>query len=699
MRNFILISILFILFSFSLIVNANYDEKIYSIPDSSQVDLLVNKANKYRFSNPDSALLLIDDAIKLSRNSGLNKRYVSSYRTKGVLYILSGKLDKAIQVYDTAIVLAEKYEFNDILIKIYINLGIVYTQKGEYDEAYKYYSRVLNDFEISLTQKSVLYNNMGLMYSAKGDYLESMECHQKALANRELIHDSLGAASSKMNIANIHFYQKNYSKAITYYKNAASVFDKKHYSYGSGQCYHNLGTIYEKIDSLEKAEFFLRKALNLESAKTNRGRAKTLNMLGLVSMKEKKFSEAEEFFIESLNIRRKVKSKSQIIPTLNNLADLYNQMGMPNKANKYNIEAIKLSKETGSREYEKDAYFTYSQSLEMNNDYKNALFYYKEYSELKDSLSDTEKFNQIQELEIKYNSALQERKLEKQNAELIQKDLEAIKKDAIIKKEQVKKYAIGSIAILILAILLLELRSVRIKRKSALLLVEKKEELSNQKIAELIKKHQLESVKNSLNAQEKERNRIAQELHDGIGGSLAAIKLYVDSLRKTYQIDELNLVHDNINNTYEEVRTLSHNLTPPEFEFDSITDIVKAYINQISAHSKMEIILSAIPQTGWNDLDESVQINIYRVAQELINNILKHAKASRIEFNLELIEGVIYILVRDNGVGFDTSKKMNGIGLKNIQSRVKEFNGEFSIKSEIGKGTIVTIKIPDPSKV
>jgi len=694
MRNYFFINIIFLLVSFSLYGRVNEN-----ISDSCIVDTYVKQANRYRFSNPDSALLLIDSAIELSRKTGLNKRFVSSYRTKGVLYILRGKLDKAIQVYDTAIVLAKKYEFNDILIKIYINLGIVYTQKGEYDEADYYYSKVLNDFEISLNQKSVLYNNMGLMYSAKGDYLESMECHQKALANRELMHDSLGAASSIMNIANIHFYQKNYSKAISYYKNAASVFDKKHYSYGSGQCYHNLGTIYEKIDSLEKAEFFLRKALNLESAKTKRGRAKTLNMLGLVSMKEKKFTDAEKFFIESLNIRRKVKSKSQIIPTLNNLADLYNQMGMPNKANKYNIEAIELSKESGSREFEKEAFFTYSQSLELIGNYKKSLFYYKEYSELKDSLLDKEKYSRIQELEIKYNSALQERKLEQQKAELIQKDLESNRKDAIIKKEQIQKYAVGSIAFLILAILLIELRNLRNKRKTALLLVEKNEELSNQRIAELIKKHQLESAKNSLTAQEKERNRIAQELHDGIGGSLAAIKLYVDSLRKSYKIDELNLVHDNINKTYEEVRTLSHNLTPPEFEFASITDIVKAYINQISAHSKTEIILSAIPQTGWNDLDESVQINIYRVAQELINNILKHAKASRIEFNLELIGGVIHILVRDNGVGFDTSKRINGIGLKNIQSRVEEFNGDFSIKSVLGKGTTVVIKILDPSKV
>ncbi len=699
---FLFIYLLIILLSVNSIsaksVNYGISE---SLVDSNKVGEYIKKANEYRFSNPDSALVFIDKAIDVSRKSKLNKQLVSSLRIKGVLYILRGNLDVAIQVYDTAITLAKKYGFNNILSKIYINLGIVYTQKGEYQLAYKYYNIVLNDFaeELDLKHKSVLYNNMGLLFSAKGDYLEAIKYHQKALKNRELIRDTLGIASSFMNIANIHFYQKNYSKAILYYKEATNIFDQKRYSYGSGQCYHNLGTIYEKIDSLDKAEYYLKKALTFITAKSKRARAKTFNMLGLVSMKKKNYNDAERHFTESLIIRRNINLKSEIIPTLNNLADLYNEMSMPSKANIYNLEAIKLCKGSEYKEFEKDAYFNYSRSLNMTGDYKKALLYYKRFSEINDSLSDNKKYLQIQELELKYNTIKQKRELEKQNAELIQNNIEAKRKDAIIKKERIKKYAIGIIAFLIFIILLIELRNVRIKKKSALLLIKKSEELSNQKIAELIKKHQLESAKKTLAAQEKERNRIAQELHDGIGGALAAIKLYVDSLIRTYNINELNLVHDNINKIYEEVRTLSHNLTPPEFKFDSITDIVKAYIEQISSHSKLEIILSAIPQTGWSDLEESIQVNIYRITQELINNVIKHAKASRIEFNLELVDNVISIMVKDNGVGFDTNKKITGIGIKNIQNRVEEFNGVFNIDSIIGKGTTVNISIPDPSKI
>jgi signal transduction histidine kinase len=232
------------------------------------------------------------------------------------------------------------------------------------------------------------------------------------------------------------------------------------------------------------------------------------------------------------------------------------------------------------------------------------------------------------------------------------------------------------------------------KRKSALLLIDKNEELNNQRISRLIKKHQLDSVKGRLQAEENERHRIAQELHDGIGGSLAAIKLYIDSLRKSSGIKELDLAYDNINTTYEQVRSLSHNLTPPEFKFSSINDIVKDYINQISQHSKTEIVLNSKVSADWSNLDESIQIGIFRITQELMNNVIKHAKANRVVFDLNLDDKNVIIIVKDNGVGFDTSKKMTGIGIRNIKQRVEDLNGSIEINSEPGNGTEVKLHIP-----
>ncbi len=695
--NFFLVILLF----FILTINKAYadfcknDSIVNSLlADSTKVNLLLKSATQLRVRYPDSALSLLNKAILVADKKELRSKMVSAYRIKGVVFLVNSKFDSAIVVYNKTVRLAKKYSFTSILIKAYENMGILYSQMGDYDKAFLYYSLVLNNYSSFLNdiEKSNLLNNLGLMYTAKSDYINAMDSHQKALMIRERNNDSLGLASSMMNIANIYFYQEKYSNAIAYYKNAVEIFINKNASYNIGQCYHNIGTIYEKIDSLDKAEFYLKKSINYES--TIGGKAKYLNMIGLVTLKQGKYQEAEKYFNEALNIHRKIDSKVLIIPVLNNLASLYNKMNLPTKSLIYTKESLSLCYETNSKEFEKDALLNYSLSLEKKGNLRKALDFYKRYTALKDSLFGKEKYKQIQELEIKYETAKKETKLELQRVELAKKELEAKKKDAIIKKEQVQKYAFLIITLLLIIIFIIEVINQRQKRKSSLQLIVKNEELNNQKIKELIKKHQLDSVKSRLEAEENERHRIAQELHDGIGGSLAAIKLYVDSLRKNSDLDELDLVYENINKTYEEVRALSHNLTPPAFEFTAINEIVKDYVEQISRHSKLEIVVNSNVQSNWSAVDELIQVGIFRISQELINNVIKHAQATRVEISLNLSKEYVEIKVADNGVGFDVSKKTSGIGVRNIKERVANLKGEIYINSEIGKGTEVMILIP-----
>ncbi len=664
--------------------------------DSNLVDLYIRAATTYRFTNTDSSFYFINKAIDLSEKLSLKRALVGAYRTKGILYIINSKLDSAIAIYNIAIPIAKANELDESLIKIYINLGIAYSQKGDFTQAEKNYFTALNDYSKSLSteRESVIYNNLGLMYLGKGEYLDAMESQQKALQIREELKDTLGMASSYLNIANINFYQSEYYQAIDYYKQALAIYEAKNIAYGKGQCYHNLGTIFQKVDSLDIAKIYLEKALNSESAKTSRGKAMALNMLGLVSLKQENYNEAKNYFNQSLEIQRKIDSKSQIIPTLNNLADLYNKISQPKTSLHYSQEALNLTKTTGAREYEKDVYLNLSNSYELTNDYKRSVGYFKKYTTLKDSLFNKEKHQQIKELEIKYQSSQIEKELNIQKAELLKNKLVAKQKDASIKNEKIQKYAAMSIMIILSIFIIVIIYNHKQKRKAALLLLEKNEELNNQKITDLILNHRLESAKSAMEAQQKERIRIAQELHDGVGGSLAAVKLFVDSMRKTQNTEELQIIYDNINSTYEEVRSISHNLTPPKFEFASITDIVKDYITQISQHSKIEIILSAKPSLGWNELNESIQINIYRIAQELVNNIIKHANATKIEFSLELIDNTIKMSIIDNGVGFDINKKASGIGLQNIKNRINELQGECKIESEKAKGTSIYLSIP-----
>ncbi len=664
--------------------------------DSIKIDSLINVAGNYRFSNPDTAIIIINSAIKLATQDSLYRQMLVAMRRKGVFYILNSNFDSSVVVFFRAIPLAEKYQQIDILIRIYINLGIVYTKMGDFIKSESYYDRVIEEYgdSLDLKTRAIIYNNLGLMYFAKGDYVKSLKAHQEALKIREESKDSLSLASTIMNIANIHFYQEKYSDAIEKYLEACNIYHRYNYVLGIQQSTHNLGTIYEKLDSLSLAEKYLNEALKYEPYKMSIRNAKTLNMLGLVSMKEGKYNQAKEYFLESLEVNKKIHSTTQIIPSLNNLADLYNRMGKPNIALRYSKQALRLVQNSGAKSIIRDVYFNMYKSYEQLAKYKNALKYYEDYNLLKDSIFGIEKHKQIQELEIKYKTSEKEREISEKNAEIVLKELEAKKKDVIIRKEQIQKYSLILFVILIVIIFVVIYRNQQNKRKSALLLMQKNEEYNNQKISELIKRHQLDSIKGRLDAEERERHRIAQELHDGIGGSLAAIKLYVDSLRKKLGMKELDMIYDNINLIYEQVRSLSHNLTPPEFKLSSISDVVKDYVHQFSKQSKTEIILNSEANSDWSTLDESIQIGIYRIIQELMSNVIKHAQASRVICNMKLKEEYVEISVQDNGKGFDTNKKVSGIGLRNINKRVSDLNGDIEINSELGKGTEVRLIIP-----
>ena len=256
----------------------------------------------------------------------------------------------------------------------------------------------------------------------------------------------------------------------------------------------------------------------------------------------------------------------------------------------------------------------------------------------------------------------------------------------------------------LLIVLLIKLRTRQIKEKNKQLeiaiaertkeVLEKNEEITEQKISDLLKRHQLDSIKDRMSGEEKERHRLARELHDSIGGSIAGIKLYLENMLERTDTPELRAILRDIEKTYHEVRNISHDLVPPEFEYSSIMEVVSSYISQVKTRSNINVSLDIFPQTGWNSIEDRIQVEIYRIIQELMTNALKHSKASDIDIQLVLHQKLINISIEDNGVGINKTKIKKGIGLNNIEDRINRLNGKFMIDSENKKGTIINIEIP-----
>ena len=223
-----------------------------------------------------------------------------------------------------------------------------------------------------------------------------------------------------------------------------------------------------------------------------------------------------------------------------------------------------------------------------------------------------------------------------------------------------------------------------------------KRKLAYQKIEDLLKKQELKSTYALIEGQEAERKRIAQDLHDSLGSMLVTLNMYADTLIGKAAKKEVKQLAEKISDitqqATEETRRISHNLDTSMLTHFGLEAAINDLLNAIRKAKSMAIVSHIhLPHR----LHKEVSNNLYRIIQELINNTLKHAHATKIHLEVSQISTeYISLIYEDNGVGFDTSTKVNGMGLTNIASRIDTTGGTLQIDSKIKKGSSFIIEIP-----
>ena len=198
-------------------------------------------------------------------------------------------------------------------------------------------------------------------------------------------------------------------------------------------------------------------------------------------------------------------------------------------------------------------------------------------------------------------------------------------------------------------------------------------------------------------ARSNEKKRISQELHDGILGRLFGTRLNLDSLnlseskeaiqKRSNYISDLKIIE-------EDIRKISHDLNTDFVSGSGFMDILSELIDKQSQAYQFQCEFNHKDDINWESVSNKTKINIYRIIQESLQNIYKHANAKTVKISLKVKNDVICLSISDDGKGFDIQKSKKGIGLKNIKSRVNELDGEVNFESEINKGTTITINIP-----
>jgi PAS domain S-box-containing protein len=207
-------------------------------------------------------------------------------------------------------------------------------------------------------------------------------------------------------------------------------------------------------------------------------------------------------------------------------------------------------------------------------------------------------------------------------------------------------------------------------------------------------KMQKEITEAVLTAQESERAEIGKELHDNINQILGATKLYIE-MAKTEETREIFLekASGHIMNVIEEIRRISKKLVPQSINLIGLGNSIKILIDDLTlVHPvRIEFIDSGIDKDG---LDDSLQLNIFRIVQEQVNNILKHSDATQARIHLAKDENAVVLLVSDNGKGCDSAVKSKGVGIRNIISRVELYDGSVTIVSNPGEGYELNVQLP-----
>ncbi len=665
--------------------------------DTTRMTLLNKLAEEYDRIILNKAIEFSSQALKIGEQHLLNgkgkvsvkvdksikKELSHSFYIIATIYKDQGKYDLALKNFNQSLNYGLKIDDKKRIAFNYNGIGVIYKEQGKYEEAIKMHFKSL-EIKKTIGDKrgiSNSYNNIGMIYERQGNYADALKMHYESLKIKKQIGYKIGIADSYMNIAIICRHQKNYNEALEYDFQAMRIILENKDNPRLIRVYNDIGVFYKEQNKFIDALEYYTKALKLAEAngyKHSIVLAKT--NIGNIYRDIKKENEAEIFYLSALKLCEEIGDNEGMTYIFNNLGDLYFQQKKYYASIEHYNKSLRLCKLIGRKEGIKWSLQGLSKGYQKLGNYQKAYDNQLLFSQLSDSLLNEENLKQINEMKAKYEYEKKEKEIELLNKD--RKIQETIFKAKLKQETIVRNVFIGGF-LLVLLIAFLFILWYRQKIRTNTIIAIKNEQISRQQA--------------NILGKEDERKRIAKELHDGLGGTLAAIKLNLIRIHSsTRNVDDLESVIENVGDACKEIRSISHDLAPIGLSNTSLIDGINDVIQKFIIPEKLNIHFEYFPLDELNQLSGNIQIDIYRIIQELLNNIVKHANASEVEIYFSKEENDLHLLVEDNGIGFDITTLKKGIGLNNIESRINALHGEVIIDSKAGRGTAVNINIPLP---
>lgn len=391
------------------------------------------------------------------------------------------------------------------------------------------------------------------------------------------------------------------------------------------------------------------------------------------------FEEAEKSYKKVPGIL----GSNQMFGIYNNIGAAYNFLDQPKVALTYFEKARKIKIPENSFFQKSYNYLAISQTYKNLKMHDSAYFYLEKEKQAIKSFNEHKSAIAISESNIKFETE----KKEKENLKL--------KADNLIieaKHQKNKILLFASIGLLLFGSFTFYLVQKNTKRKQ--LLAEKERALKTEKLATVLKEQELTAIDAMIEGQEKERQRIANDLHDDLGGLMTTIKWHFEALNDNKNSEHHKKTSHLLDEAYNKIRSIAHEKNSGVLANKGLLKAIKEMANTISGSDKLTI--QVIDYGLDQRLENSLELTIFRVIQELLANIIKHAEATDATIHITNHDDSLNILVEDNGKGFilKNIRKSSGMGIHSIEKRIENLEGTITIESELHKGTTIIIDIP-----
>ena len=573
-------------------------------------------------------------------------------------------LEKAIAYNDTAFTLSEKRKYKEGIIGAYDNYVVLHRALGNYDKALNYldeYDKLILGDTSNIAGAAF---QRGVLNSIIGKYDESLKSYQKALKLYESLGNERGLGILYNTIGITYSNIKRYDEAIRNFELSIEKLEPLNDFNSLASTYANLASAYDYKNEDNKALLYFDKAILLYQ-KTSNARRIALNKqnISAIYKQQEQYGKALTNAKEAYIILKENNYQGESAGAAINLGDILRLTGDHKKSEEILLK--QLNNRRVSATDQQNLYFNLSKLYETINKNKQALDYHKKYKILSDSLINEKGLGNLDKLQVKYDA-------EKKDRTILENELNLEKS-----KSKTRLMTILLISLLGAAILLWFVFQQRQKR-------------IRQELVFLKKEQEILTLESLIAGEEKERLRISQELHDGVNGDLSAIKFKLSSLLKMNN-EVINEAVTMIDNSCQQVRAISHNLVPPSLKDFNLVEAIQNYCEDLN-ESHQEVIHFQ-PIGDPITLSKKVEINIFRIVQELVTNAIKHANAQAIDVQLSHSDNLLLLTVEDDGKGYNKEAVGDtGIGLSNIDARIQYLNATLDVITN-DKGTSNTIEI------